>query len=95
MSLDQLDERLSEAIFNLVEEQQFVPPLYVAVLAANGEAMIVHYTVADALDSLEADVVAEHLPEGRMRLPVNLLFVDSRGQAARMRIDPETAEWVH
>ncbi|NIR30095.1 MAG: hypothetical protein GWN84_12430 [Gammaproteobacteria bacterium] len=95
MSLDQLDEKLSEAIYDLVEEQQFVPPLYVAVLAANGEAMVVHYKVASDLESLEAEIVAEHLPDGRMRLPVNLLFVDSRGQAARMRIDPDAADWVH
>jgi len=63
MSTERLDEKLSEAVYRLVEEQAFVPPLYVAAIAANGEALVIHYTLSQDLEALDGAVVAEHLPE--------------------------------
>src|ERR1700739_1164696 len=75
-------------VLHALAEQGFELPLHVTCLGRNGTMMYFSYDAKDDdTDSLEATLVAKHSHESGVALPINLFFVDARGEAARVVID--------
>ena len=60
-------------------------PTYVVVIAANGTIMALHYD-----DGPTGRLVAEHLVQPGVVLPINLIFVSTTGEAVRKLMDVES-----
>jgi hypothetical protein len=60
-------------------------PIYVVVVAANGTIMAFHYD-----DSPTGRLVAEVLVPPGVAVPLNVIFVSTRGEAYRKLIDEES-----
>ncbi len=97
--IEDLIAQVAQAIEELTTERGFEIPLYVAAIAANGSAMILHYRWTDAAhpeEGLDADLVADHSAEPGFQFPINLMFVDATGErAARMVFNQKDRQWMH
>ena len=76
---EDLTQAMAECLQTLLGEG-FEPPLHVAGVAINGSAFLATYLVGE--ESLVAQFRLE--PDGDFQPPVNMMFVDSRGEAARL-----------
>lgn len=56
-------------------------PFHVASVAVNGSVLVVRYT-----DIRDCVVLAGHLEGGAFKVPVNMMIVDSGGEAVRVVI---------
>ena len=81
-----LTERISEAIRECLE-QGFELPVYAAIIASNGACAFFRFVDAGDDESVVPELLTQHLPEPGMVLPVNIIFSDPSGQAARMLIE--------
>lgn len=78
-----LQKSFSEILTTLIE-RGFVPPMYMAALANNGEAMVCE--IVPEGGHLGTRMLCQHSPLGFMALPINIMYVDQRGEAARVMI---------
>jgi hypothetical protein len=83
-----LSRDFGEMLAHLMEAG-FKPPLHWAAIARNGSMMAGRYEVTERGD-LDCEIVFSD--EADMAVPVNLMFVDCRGEAARVVIGPAGAE---
>ena len=81
-----LTERIGEAIRECLE-QGFELPVYAAIIASNGASAFFRFVDAGDDESVIPVLMAQHLAEPEMVLPVNIIFSDPAGQAARMLIE--------
>ena len=79
--MDDLVQAMAECLQSLLDSG-FEAPLHVAGVARNGSAFVVTYELTK--DGLEPTFRLE--PNGAFALPVNMMFVDQRGEAARLVI---------
>ncbi len=97
--IENLIAQVAQAIEELTTEREFEIPLYVAAIAANGSAMILHYRWTDAAhpeEGLDADLVADHSVDPGFQFPINFMFVDATGErAARMVFSQTGRQWLH
>ncbi len=97
--IEDLIAQVAQAIEELTTERGFEIPLYVAAIAANGSAMILHYRWTDAAhpeEGLDADLVADHSVDPGFQFPINFMFVDATGErAARMVLNQIGKQWLH
>src|SRR5579859_1226295 len=84
--MDNLAEKLGEVVRALLDKG-FVPPIRCACITANGSLIYVEYRPNAEGQGLATDVLAEH-DDRAYRLPMNVLFVDNEGDAARVLIAP-------
>lgn len=80
---DIVTESLAEALQALLD-QGFTLPFCVAAVGINGVAAMMTYDTAP--NGLAPTFQLE--PTGDMALPINMMFVDARGEAARLLIKP-------
>jgi len=71
------------AILSQLLARGFETPIHLAALGVNGSVIACRYTAADE-GTLDAKVIAQHIERGSFVLPINLVFVDARGEAARV-----------
>ena len=83
--MDFLKEKLNEILETLMNEG-FTPPLYGAAISTNGSIMTFQYEFAQD-GSLDMKLISNHCPDGQFSIPVNMMFVDKRGDAARVVIE--------
>src|SRR6516165_10743152 len=81
-----LTERIGEAIRECLE-QGFELPVYAALIASNAACAFFRLVDAGYDESVVPELMAQHLAEPGMVLPVNIIFSDPTGQAARMLIE--------
>jgi hypothetical protein len=81
-----LTERIGEAIRECLE-QGFELPVYAAIIASNGACAFFRFVDAGDDESVIPELMTQHLAEPGMVLPVNIIFSDPTGQAARMLIE--------
>jgi hypothetical protein len=79
-------EALGEVLGALLEHG-FELPIHVGIVSRNGCAMWFVY-VANDQGSLDAKSLAEFVPHEMMTLPINIMLVDSCGEAARVLLRP-------
>ena len=87
MADDQGFERLAEGLGNALAEliqRGFEPPFFVAIVAVNGSASFFKYELDG--DEFSAECLAEHAEPPGFKTPINLMYVDSRGEAAHVVI---------
>jgi len=81
----------AEQIANVLRElsvRGFVAPYTSAVIGANGSVMTFRYVQRE--HGLVAEILDQHVEDGGFAMPMNLLVVDSRGEAARATFKPES-----
>ncbi len=81
-----LTERIAEAIRECLEEG-FELPVYAAIIASNGGCAFFRFVDAGDEESVIPELMTQHLAEPGMVLPVNIMFSDPAGHAARMLIE--------
>ena len=81
-----LTERIAEAIRECLE-QGFELPVYAAIIASNGACAFFRFVDAGDDESVIPELMTQHLAEPGMLLPVNIMFSDPAGHAARMLIE--------
>ena len=86
-----LTERIGETIRECLEEG-FELPVYAAIIASNVACAFFRFVDAGDDESVVPELMAQHLAEPGMVLPVNIIFSDPTGQAARMLI--KTADGI-
>ena len=77
--MDDVSQHLADCIVQLIDNG-FELPLHVAGIARNGAALVATYSAGD--NGLETSF--KLLPSGHFATPINLMFVDARGEAARV-----------
>jgi hypothetical protein len=65
----------------------FELPLYFTCVAIDGAMVYGHYAGTEGEEGMECDILATYTPESVFPLPLNLMIVDQRGEAARILID--------
>ena len=77
-----------EVIAEILEKLQgegFVLPYSFVAIGVNGALMAGVFAKAASGDDLDCTFSARHLPDERgVLMPVNMMFVDARGEAARV-----------
>jgi hypothetical protein len=76
---------IGELLQECLEKRGFQLPLHVAAVSANGTAMIARYT--EGHTALDVTILAEHVEDPGYALPINMMFCDTVGNAARALID--------
>src|SRR5262245_50832204 len=89
-------QAIAQALETLIDEKGFEVPIYMAAIGSNGYAYAVKYQQKAEGNGLEAKELAEHAPdEEGARFPINMLFVDCRGNGARVRVKAPISEEEH
>ena len=84
--LTRMTAALSEFLATMLQEG-FVLPFTMAAIAANGSVYVIRYGQGET--GLVPTHLAEHVDGQGFKTPVNLVLVDSRGEAARMVVRPD------
>ena len=92
--MDEFTETLAEIARELIA-RGFEPPLWLAIISLNGCTLTYRYDADHSTGGFSPTLLAENLSEDVMRLPINIMFVDSRGEATRVVIDPKGPRWVN
>jgi hypothetical protein len=70
-------------------------PLTLAAVAVNGCVLVIRYTWSESHEGFDGEVLAEP-PEGKgLALPINIMIVDSGGEAARVLVEQGGIEYLH
>ncbi len=97
--IEDLLAQIAPAIEELITEQGFEVPLYLASIAADGSIVALHYRWTDPTqpeEGLDADLVADHTVGPGFQFPINIIFVDATGErAARMVVSQKGNQWQH
>jgi hypothetical protein len=75
-------------VFTRLLQEGFVLPLFVTCMSRNGSMMCGRYDGIEAT-GLDFIVEASHLEDEVFSLPIHMLIVDQRGEAAHVRCDGE------
>ena len=75
-------------VFTRLLQEGFVLPLYVTCIGCNGSMMCGRYDDIDAT-GLDFIVEASHIEDEAFPLPMHMLVVDQRSEAAHVRHDHE------
>lgn len=85
---DPIAVALAEALLECLE-MGFQLPVHAVVVGTDGSIIAMRYTDDSPSYGLGARVLAEHHEGGVMGAPVNIVFTDSRGEAARLVIETD------
>ncbi len=85
---EETDAKYFAQVLSTLLEDGFEPPLYVSVIANNGIFLIFRYDWDENQINLKVAPLADNSTEiSALRIPINMMFVDSRGEAARVLIN--------
>ena len=89
----EVTQAIAQALETLIHEKGFEVPIYMAAIGSNGYTYAVKYQPKADGTALEATELTEHAPdEEGARFPINMLFVDSRGNGARVLVNEPMPE---
>lgn len=97
--MDELALHLGQCLERLLEEN-FTLPFHFAAISVNGMVLVGRYR-EDGNGSLTCDNLMEEVPDGKMMLlPINIMFTDARGEAARVVVEQNqlnggTLRWIN
>ncbi len=84
----QVDPQLFDTLVDMLLEHGFEPPFYFAAIAINGSMILGSYKPIEGSDDLDCEFIAWHCPDGSFTAPLNIMFVDRNGEAARAVLHP-------
>jgi hypothetical protein len=83
----QVTQAIAQALETLIHKKGFKVPIYMAAIGSNGYTYAIKYYQEAKGKALEAKELAEYAPdEEGASFPINMLFVDSRGNGARVLV---------
>jgi hypothetical protein len=85
--------QLADALRMMLDDLGFELPLHFAAIASNGAVMAGTYRLDEAGGELACRVTVE--PTDMVTTPVNIMYVDARGEAARVVIGPSGTPRVY
>ena len=89
----EVTQAIAQALETLIHEKGFEVPIYMAAIGSNGYIYAMKYHQKAEGTSLEGKELAEHAPdEEGARFPINILFVDCRGNGARVLVNEPISE---
>ncbi len=92
--MEDFSEHLGDVLVTCLENGMQAP-LTLAAVAVNGGVLVIRYTWSESLEGFDAEVLAEP-PEGKgLAMPINIMIVDSGGEAARVLIEQGGIEYLH
>jgi len=74
------------SILEALLERGYEPPIHCAVLGANGSLVAALFREVAGENRLSSTCTAEYFIDEGFRLPINMLFVDARGEAMRVLV---------
>ena len=87
---EELARQIGGVISDLIEKGFELPIIAVAV-SVNGSVVVARYRQPTAGEGLICDALAQHYEDQVFRTPINLMFTDAEGDAARVVINkPDT-----
>ncbi len=89
---------LTEHLGNILRtclENGMQAPLTVAVVAVNGSILAGRYFWSESHEGFDYVELAEHIEGEGFAVPINIMIVDSGGEAARVLIGREGIEYLH
>jgi hypothetical protein len=84
-------EMFAEILGGLID-RGFVLPFHFAALGSNGSVLAGSFRADETGGGLTCEIAAEHFVEKVFVAPINVMFVDARGEAARVAIGPDGEE---
>jgi hypothetical protein len=79
-----LTPHFQAALHMLIDEHGFQPPIFMAMVAANGSTLTGTFYGPD----LTSEITSSHDVDGMYKMPINVMFVDSiTGNAVRVTIE--------
>ncbi len=92
--MEDFSEHLGDVLVTCLENGMQAP-LTLAAVAVNGGVLVFRYTWSESHEGFDAEMLVEH-PEGKgLALPINIMIVDSGGEAARVLIEQGGIEYLH
>ena len=92
--MNSLSEGFQEAL-RMCLENGMQAPLIIAVVAVNGSVMAGRYIWNESHEGFDYVELAEHIEGEGFAVPINMMIVDSGGEAARVLIGREGIEYLH
>lgn len=90
-----LDSEYGAEILRTLLDKGFQLPIYWVAVGINGSILAAQYEASGDKD-LTCNFLIEHCPSGTVQFPINMMFVDSQGQAARVLIKgPDKVEYLN
>jgi hypothetical protein len=90
MNFDFLTHQLTAVLEQLLGSG-FELPIHFAMISTNGSVMAGTFTTGE--EGLDCRIVAQHLADPRgFEVPINIMFTDIRGEAARVCIEKQEQE---
>jgi hypothetical protein len=82
--MERLTQWFAEALEHLLA-LGFKPPIRLAAVAVNGSVIVVSYDCSTG-GRMDCQFLAEYSQAEGFQLPINMMYVDQRGEAARFLI---------
>jgi hypothetical protein len=82
-----MDAEALAGILDALLERGFQLPIHCAVMGVNGSLIAALFDKAADEDRLFTTCTAQHFVDDGFTLPINMLFVDSRGEATRVLVE--------
>lgn len=79
-----LSAAIGMAVHDLLANDGFLLPLHLSVVASNGAMLYVRYD--EGAEALVATPLSQSLVPGGFLTPINIMIIDSRGEAGRVLI---------
>ena len=86
-----MDPQSLARIIETLLERGYVPPIHCAVLGVNGSLVAALFQRVAGEDRFSTTCTAQYFLDEGFLLPINILFVDSRGEAMRVLIESDGA----
>jgi hypothetical protein len=84
-----MDPRSLARIIETLLERGYVPPIHCAVLGVNGSLIAALFHKVEGEDRFSSTCTAQYFLDEGFVLPINMLFVDSRGEAMRVLVETD------
>lgn len=86
--MDDFTEIMVECLNGCHERGMPLPWFFISV-AVNGCMMYARYTPNEDTETLDCELLAQHITGPGFQLPINMIIIDSTGNAVRIVVDKE------
>ena len=84
-----MDPQSLARILEALLERGYEPPIHCAVVGVNGSLVAALFRKVAGEERLSSTCTAEYFVDEGFTLPINMLFVDSRGEAMRVLVQAD------
>jgi len=92
--MEELTQQMAIFLGELIDKG-FELPITFASIARNGSVIVGRYTYKENGDGLDCEVIAEQISPPGFALPINTMYVDQDGKAAKSEIVQDKKPRLH